>query len=145
MMRSLARRLRTVHPAALGLLLAAFAPATAQVSQQSAPVAERRARVDTLHGEARSDDYFWLRTKSDPAVKAYLEAENAYAEAVLAPLKGLREQLYNEMLGRIKQTDLSVPFRRGDYFYYTRTVEGQQYPIYASAGRSRRQSRSPST
>ena len=102
----------------------AGAPAAAQVTQQapSAPVAERRVRVDTLHGDVRQDDYFWLRVKTDPAVKQYLDAENAYAESVLAPLKGLREQLYNEMLGRIKQTDLSVPYRRGDYFYYSRTV-----------------------
>ena len=110
----------------------------AQVAQQSLvpPVAERRTRVDTLHGDVRSDDYFWLRVKTDPAVKAYLEAENAYAEAVLAPLKGLREQLYNEMLGRIKQTDLSVPYRLNGYFYYTRTIEGEQYPIFARKPRS---------
>lgn len=108
--------------------------ASAQVSQQAnkaPPVAERRPHLDTLHGEARSDDYFWLRVKSDPAVRGYLEAENAYAEAVLAPLASLREQLYKEMLGRIKQTDLSVPYRLRDYFHYTRTVEGKQYPIYA--------------
>jgi oligopeptidase B len=108
--------------------------AVAQVTQQSPltpPVAERRVKVDTLHGDVRRDDYFWLRVRTDPAVKQYLETENAYAEAVLAPLKGLREQLYKEMLGRIKQTDLSVPYRRGDYFYYSRTVEGQQYPIFA--------------
>jgi oligopeptidase B len=105
----------------------------AQIAQQSAvpPVAERRPRVDTLHGEVRQDDYFWLRVKSDPAVRAYLEAENAYAEALLAPLAPLREQLYREMLARIKQTDLSVPYQRGTHLYYTRTVEGQQYPIFA--------------
>jgi oligopeptidase B len=105
----------------------------AQVSQQAltAPVAEKRVHVDTLHGDVRSDEYFWLRNKSDPAVKAYLESENAYAEAFLAPLKDLRERLYGEMLGRIKQTDLSVPYRFNGYFYYTRTVEGQQYPIFA--------------
>lgn len=106
--------------------------AGAQVQQAATPpVAERRPHVDTLHGDVRRDDYFWLRTKSDPAVRAYLEAENAYAEAVLAPLAPLRERLYQEMLGRIKQTDLSVPYRLDDYFYYTRTVEGQQYPIFA--------------
>ena len=110
------------------------ASAAAQVSQQSlppAPVAEKRARVDTLHGDVRSDDYFWLRVKTDPAVRAYLEAENKYAEAVLAPLQPLRERLYQEMLARIKQTDLSVPYRLDGYYYYTRTVEGQQYPIFA--------------
>ena len=62
-------------------------------------------------------------------MKAYLEAENAYAEAVMAPLAGLREELYREMLSHIKQTDVSVPFRDGDWWYYTRTEEGQQYAI----------------
>jgi oligopeptidase B len=94
-------------------------------------LAERRTHVEQLHGESRSDDYFWLRDKKDPAVRAYLEAENAYSEAVLAPLASLRERLYDEMLGRIKQTDLSVPYRLRGYFYYTRTVEGLQYPIHA--------------
>ena len=105
----------------------------AQVTQQALtpPTVEKRAHVDTLHGDVRTDDYFWLRFKTDPAVRPYLEAENAYAEAFLAPTKGLRERLYNEMLGRIKQTDLSVPYRYNGYFYYTRTVEGQQYPIFA--------------
>jgi oligopeptidase B len=112
-------------------------PVMAQVTQHghtaapAAPIAERREHVDTLHGDVRRDDYFWLRVKSDPAVRSYLEAENRYAEAVLAPLTPLREQLYKEMLGRIKQTDLSVPAKDRGYFYYTRTVEGQQYPIYA--------------
>ena len=95
------------------------------------PAAERRVHLDTLHGEIRRDDYFWLRNKTDPAVRSYLEAENAYAQQVLAPLKPLQDALYNEMLSRIKQTDLSVPYRRDGYLYYTRTVEGQQYPIYA--------------
>ena len=127
-------RLAALALLATGLVVAPSVPAAGQVTQQSPaspPVAERRAKVDTLHGEVRRDDYFWLRVKTDPAVKQYLEAENAYADAMLAPLKGLREQLYQEMLGRIKQTDLSVPYRRGDYFYYSRTVEGQQYPIFA--------------
>jgi oligopeptidase B len=133
---NMASRVRLLALAFLSasLLLAPQPAAVGQVAQQSpptVPVAGRRIHVDTVHGDVRPDDYFWLRVKSDPAVKQYLEAENAYAEAVLAPLKGLREQLYNEMLGRIKQTDLSVPYRRGDYFYYTRTVEGQQYPIFA--------------
>jgi oligopeptidase B len=131
----LAARVRSLSLAFLGSAVLVSQPAaSAQVTQQappSPPVAERRPKIDTLHGDIRRDDYFWLRVKSDPAVRQYLEAENAYAEAVLASLKGLREQLYQEMLGRIKQTDLSVPYRRGDYFYYTRTVEGQQYPIFA--------------
>ena len=113
--------------------LLAASGAMAQVSPPGTPpvpVAEKRPHVDTLHGDVRRDDYFWLRHKADPAVRSYLEAENAYADAVLAPLTPLRERLYQEMLARIKQTDLSVPYRL-DGYYYTRTVEGQQYPIYA--------------
>lgn len=76
------------------------------------------------------DDYFWMREKSNPAVIEYLEAENAYTEAATKRLEPFRDALYKEMLGRIKQTDLSVPVRRGDYLYYARTEEGKQYPIY---------------
>jgi oligopeptidase B len=77
-----------------------------------------------------TDNYAWLRDKQNPEVTAYLEAENAYAEAVMAPLDGLREELYQEMLSHVKQTDVSVPFRDGDWWYYTRTEEGRQYPIH---------------
>lgn len=72
--------------------------------------------------------HFWLREKSNPEVIKYLESENAYTAEVMAPTKGLQENLYKEMLGRIKQTDLSVPTRIGEYFYYSRTEEGKQYP-----------------
>ncbi len=94
------------------------------------PVAARKPKQITLHGETRTDNYFWMREKSDPAVAAYLEAENRYAKAILLPTEKLQEKLYNEMLGRIKQTDLSVPYKEGDYFYYSRTEEGKQYPIH---------------
>jgi oligopeptidase B len=83
------------------------------------------------HGHVRVDDYYWLRERDNPEVIAYLEAENAYTEAVLADTKELRTALFEEIKGRIKQTDLSVPYRQGDYFYYRRTVDGQDYPIYA--------------
>ncbi len=117
----------------LALALAATASAQTAPSPRRAtpPVAARRLHVDTLWGDVRPDDYFWLRNKPDPAVRAYLEAENAYADtALLAPLAGLRDTLYTEMLARIRQTDLSVPYRDRGSYYYTRTVEGQQYPIY---------------
>ena len=94
------------------------------------PVAPRQPHVVELHGERLVDDYFWLRQRDDPAVRAYLEAENAYAEAILAPTRDFQESLYLEMLGRIKQTDVSVPYRDGEYWYYVRTEEGRQYPIY---------------
>jgi oligopeptidase B len=82
------------------------------------------------HGETVVDEFHWLRQKDDPRVLEYLAAENAYTEAVTADLKPFTEALYQEMLERIKQTDLSVPVRRGEYLYYSRTVEGQQYPIH---------------
>jgi oligopeptidase B len=111
------------------LVAAALAPLAAQ-ERPAPPAAERRPHVDTLFGDVRSDDYFWLKQKTDPAVRAYLEAENAYADQTLAPIAALRETLYREMLGRIKQTDLSVPYRDRGYYYYTRTEQGKQYPIY---------------
>ena len=83
-----------------------------------------------LHGDRRVDHYNWLRHKESPEVLAYLEAENAYAEAVLKPTEDFQENLYQEMLGRIQQTDLSVPYRLRGYLYFTRTEEGKQYPIH---------------
>jgi oligopeptidase B len=94
------------------------------------PVAPTRPHIHSLHGEDRADPYAWLRDKEDPAVRAYLEAENAYADEVMAPIKEFRERLYDEMLARIKQTDLSVPHKDGAYWYYTRTEEGKQYSIH---------------
>jgi oligopeptidase B len=93
------------------------------------PVARRDPQVSELHGERRVDEYAWMRNKKDPAVIAYLEAENAYAAAVMKPTEAFQDSLYQEMLGRIQQTDLTVPYREGGYFYYSRTVEGKQYPI----------------
>jgi len=95
----------------------------------SPPRAARDPRVEVQHGERRQDDYFWLREKSRPEVAAYLEAENAWTAAAMAPTRSLQEQLYKEMLGRIQETDLSVPYREGGYLYYSRTEEGKQYPI----------------
>ncbi len=93
------------------------------------PVAPRIEHREIHHGETVIDEYFWLREKSDPKVTEYLEAENAYTEASTEELKPFRDALYTEMLARIRQTDLSVPVRRGDWLYYTRTEEGKQYPI----------------
>ena len=95
------------------------------------PIAKKGIHTSHIHGTTRSDDYFWLRDKSDPEVVAYLEAENAYAEAALQPFETLATELYDEMLSHIKQTDLSVPYRLGEYLYYSRTEEGKQYPILA--------------
>ena len=97
----------------------------------SPPEAPRLPRSFPLHGELLSDDYAWLREKADPGVRSYLEAENAYAEAAMARTAALQERLYKEMLARIKETDLSAPYRKGRYWYYARTEEGRQYPILA--------------
>jgi oligopeptidase B len=95
------------------------------------PVAHRHAVEHIIHGDRRSDEYAWLREKSDPAVIAYLNAENAYTDGVLQPTEGFQERLYHEMLGRILQTDLSVPYRLRGYDYFTRTEEGKQYPLHS--------------
>ena len=94
------------------------------------PIARKQHTESVLHGVTLTDDYVWLRDKENPEVTTYLEAENAYAEAVMAPLTGLREELYREMLSHVKQTDISVPYRDGDWWYYTRTEEGRQYAIH---------------
>ncbi len=95
----------------------------------TAPVAPRKDHAQAWHGRTFVDPYYWLREKGSPDVVAYLEAENAYTEATTADLQPFSKALYEEMLGRIKQTDLSVPVREGGFYYYRRTVEGQQYPI----------------
>jgi oligopeptidase B len=91
-------------------------------------MANREPRVTQIHGYTVVDEHFWLRNREDPEVLRHLDAENAATEAVMAPTAALQEALYAEMLGRIKQTDLSVPSRIGDYVYYARTEEGKQYP-----------------
>ena len=94
------------------------------------PVARKVPRVDEVHGDERLDDYFWLRDKKNAEVAAYLEAENTYTDAVMKPTEGLQEALYKEMLARIKETDVNVPYRKDGYYYYSRTEQGKQYPIY---------------
>ncbi len=103
---------------------------TAPATDASPPVAARHPKVDEFHGDRRIDDYFWLREKENPAVAAYLEAENAYTATVMDPTGALQDALYREMLGHIKETDLSVPYRDGAYLYYARTEEGKQYPQF---------------
>ncbi len=95
------------------------------------PIAPKIPRTLSLHGDTLEDDYFWLRDKDDPRVAEHLAAENAHAEAALQGTGSLQESLYKEMLARIKETDLSVPYRKGRYWYYARTEEGKQYPILA--------------
>jgi oligopeptidase B len=97
---------------------------------QTPPVAKKIPKTTKIHGDTLVDDYFWLREKSNPEVINYLKAENDYTAAVMKPTAALQETLYNEMLARIKETDLSVPYPKDGYLYYTRTEQGKQYPIY---------------
>ncbi len=94
------------------------------------PMAEKKTKTTNIHGVTIVDDYFWLREKTNPAVMSHLKAEEAYTDTVMKPTAPLQEKLYNEMLSHIKQTDTNVPYRYGNYFYYSRTVEGKQYPIF---------------
>ncbi len=94
------------------------------------PVAQKKPTRLVLHGDERVDDYFWMRDANDPNVIAYLEAENAFTNAVMQHTEMLQTTLYQEMLARIKETDLSVPYRKDNYYYYSRTEEGKDYPIY---------------
>ena len=112
-----------------GGLLAASLQAD-DILDTKAPMAKKVEKIDTVHGDRVVDDYFWLRDRKDPEVRAYLEAENTYADSVMKPTVALQEELYQEMLARIKETDLSVPYREGAFFYYSRTEQGKQYPIY---------------
>src|SRR5712672_4409524 len=104
------------------------APAEAQ--SVSAPVAKQTLVETVLHGDRRVDNYAWLREKENAEVIAYLNAENAYTDAILKPTEKFQEKLYQEMLGRILQTDLSVPYKLRGFRYYTRTEEGKQYAIH---------------
>lgn len=96
----------------------------------SIPVAEKHPHIHSLHGDKRLDNYFWLRDRHNPAVIAYLETENAHTAAIMQETEQLQATLYDEMLSRIQETDLSVPYRKDDYYYYTRTETRQAYPIY---------------
>ena len=107
-----------------------FSPEIADAAGAPPPVARREPVETVLHGDRRVDQYAWLREKESPEVVAYLNAENAYTDAALRGTEAFQERLYQEMLGKILQTDLSVPYRLRGYLYFTRTEEGKQYPIH---------------
>ena len=105
---------------------------SAQEQPPKPPTAKKVTKTAQIHGYTVTDDYAWMadKTKTDKDVLAYLKAEADYAEAMMKPTTGFQEALYKEMLARIKETDENVPYRKGDYFYYTRTEQGKQYPIF---------------
>ena len=98
--------------------------------KMKAPVAEKKAKELSIHGDTRVDNYYWLRERENPEVIAYLEAENAYREEIMKGSEHFQESLFQEIVGRIKQTDESVPYKENGYFYYVRYEEGKEYPIY---------------
>ena len=111
-------------------LLCLIALSAGQLNMPKPPVAKKVPHVLELHGDRLIDNYFWMREKGSKDVLDFLNGENAYCDAVMKPTAALQDELYKEMLGRIKQTDLSVPRPEGGYLYYTRTDEGKQYSIY---------------
>jgi oligopeptidase B len=94
------------------------------------PIATVKPKVDTLHGDVRTDNYFWIREKTNPDVIAYLNAENAYTTARMKHTEALQQKLYDEMLGRIKETDVSVPYRDNGYLYWNATEKGKSYATF---------------
>jgi oligopeptidase B len=95
-----------------------------------APVAAKKPKELTIHGDTRIDNYYWLRERENPEVIAHLEAENAYRELLMKETEPLQEKIFDEMVGRIKQDDSSVPYLDNGYYYYTRYEEGKEYPVY---------------
>lgn len=119
----------------LSLVIASLMTASANATPLPTPpdAPKRPHTVKARFGAERQDPYYWLRDdeRKDAGMLAYLEAENAYTDAVMAPLRPLEEKLYGEIVGRIKQDDASVPYRERGYWYYTRFETGKDYPIHA--------------
>ena len=108
-------------------------------TEPTPPLARSVPHVHTVHGESRIDEYHWLRNREDPQVLAYLEAENRYTEAIMRRTETLQERLYQELRGRIKEADLSVPVPWNAWLYYDRTETGAAVPDLLSPSEGRRQ------
>lgn len=104
--------------------------ACAQERVPEPPRAKAVPKADTLHGDIRIDPYAWLKQRDNPDVIGYLQAENDYTEKVMKPTRRLQRKLYREMVSRIKETDLTVPVKHDNFFYYSRTEKGKQYRIH---------------
>lgn len=113
-----------------------YLPADDPLSPPAPPLARKDPKTTVINGHKLVDDYFWLRDKKNPDVRAYLEAENAYTDAVMKPTGSLQKKLYDELLSRVKETDVDVPYKEGGYFYYVRTEAGKQYGIRCRKKRS---------
>ena len=133
MKKSVLSRIRLFSLLSVMLVVASVCVLTADDNSSSLPappVAKKVPKTTEINGRVLVDNYYWLRDKQNPDVAAYLQAENAYTDAVMKPTEGLQKKLYDEMLSRIKETDVEVPYKEGGYFYYTRTEAGKQYSIY---------------
>ena len=115
--------------AALCLCVSCMTVQSADVNMKP-PVAKAIPKRLEKHGHVRVDEYYWMKDRENPEVSKYLEAENEYTASMMAPTRDLQETLFQEFKTRIKQTDISVPYKRDGYLYYTRTEEGRDYPIY---------------
>ncbi|HIN39535.1 MAG TPA: S9 family peptidase [Flavobacteriales bacterium] len=94
------------------------------------PIAKKKKEVMTMHGHIRIDDYYWMNQREDPEVLSYLNEENKYTDRMMKKTEVLQDKIYNEIIGRIKQTDMSVPNKEGSFYYFSRFEAGQEYPIY---------------
>ncbi len=117
--------------AALTALLAANPGRSDQTASAAPPIAKKIHTENHINGGTLVDDYQWLREKSNPEVAQYLETENAFTDTVMKPTETLQKKLYDEMISHIKETDVDVPYKSGEYFYYSRVEAGKQYPILA--------------
>ncbi len=121
------RAMRFLTASTLFTLTAAM---TVSAQRATPPIAPKVPKVDTIHGAIVVDDYAWFRDRNNPAVIAHLNDENAYTESMTAGTRSLRDAVYAELVGRIKETDLTVPTWDAPYWYYTRTEQGRAYPIF---------------
>jgi oligopeptidase B len=122
-------RITSLIFASLALAVVLGRAANETASLPAPPVAKKVPKTTEINGHTMVDNYYWLRDKKNPEVQSYLEAENAYTDAVMKPTEALQKKLYDEMLSRIKETDVEVPYKEGGYFYYLRTEAGKQYGI----------------
>lgn len=114
----------------LGLLITVSLQNCTEEKNMKPPKAQKKAKELSIHGDTRIDNYYWMNERGTKAVEDHLNAENAYAHEILKPTEGLQDKLYNEIVGRIKQDDISVPYKDNGYYYYTRYEEGKEYPVY---------------
>jgi oligopeptidase B len=122
--------MKTFIRVVLAILAVMAAQSCKSTTSMKPPVAAKKAHELTIHGDTRIDNYYWLRDRDNPEVIAYLEAENAYRESVMKGTRQFQKDLYDEIVGRIKQDDESVPYKENGYYYYTRYEEGKEYPIF---------------